>query len=123
MPKLKIAPSFPAMRTKSRSRKKAADELFYPLRVRVLVPLDGFGRSYDDLHRWMDERAGRGLWGYNADCVPRCDLRDTTAFYMADPGLLVPFLEEFDLELAQGDPERPGESSYRLMGPKSGLNR
>ncbi|WP_372575021.1 hypothetical protein [Ruegeria jejuensis] len=42
---------------------------------------------------------------------------------MAEPGLLVPFLETFDLELAQGDPERPGVTSYRLMGPKSGLNR
>ncbi|MDP5219932.1 hypothetical protein Q5Y75_22215 [Ruegeria sp. 2205SS24-7] len=123
MPKLKIAPSFPVMRTKSRSRKKAAGELFYPLRVRELVPVDGFGRRYDDLHRWMDERTGRGLWGHNADCVPRYDLRDTTAFYMADPALVVPFLETFDLELAQGDPERPGESSYRLMGPRSGLNR
>ncbi|WP_372572610.1 hypothetical protein [Ruegeria jejuensis] len=109
------------MRTKSRPRKKAADELFYPLRVRVLVPLDGFGRRYEELYRSMDERAGRGLWGHNADCVPRYDLRDTTAFYMAVPGLVAPFLETFDLELARGDPERPGESSYRLMAPKSGL--
>lgn len=107
------------MRSKSRSRKKAADELFYPLRVRVLVPVEGFGKKYEDIYRWIDERAGRGLWGHNADCVPRFDLRDTTAFYMADPGILVPFLETFDLELAQGDPERPGESSYGLMGPRS----
>ncbi|MEX0350264.1 MAG: hypothetical protein AB3N15_12650 [Paracoccaceae bacterium] len=69
----------------------------------------------------MDEHAGRGLWGHNADCVPRCDLRDTTAFYMADPGLLVPFLDTFDLELAEGDPKRPGESSFKLMGSKSDL--
>ncbi|MFA3915953.1 hypothetical protein AB1E33_03050 [Ruegeria sp. 2012CJ15-1] len=111
------------MRTKSRSRKKAADELFYPLRVRVLVPVDGFGRWCGDIDQWMNERAGRGMWGQNADCTARYDLRDTTAFYMADPRLLVPFLEAFGLELAQGEPERPGESSFRLMGPKSGLNR
>jgi len=36
------------------------DDLAFPVRVKVVVPTEGFGRRLDHLHRWLKENLGFG---------------------------------------------------------------
>ncbi len=102
------------MATRSRSPKKAADEKYFPIKVRVLVPEEGFGYRLHEIHNWLDAHAGRGRWGWNADSVLSRGSRDATSFYMLDEQLIAPFIEAFDLELAQGEADLCGDGSFKL---------
>ncbi len=108
------------MATRSRSPKKAADEKYFPIRVRVQVPEEGFGHTLYEIHNWLDAHAGRGCWGWNADNVLSRDSRDATAFYLLDEQLIAPFIEAFDLELAHGEADLCGSGSFKLMATMSG---
>lgn len=103
------------MATRSRSPKKAADEKYFPIRVRVRVPEEGFGHRLYDIHNWLNAHAGLGCWGWNADNVLSRGSRDATSFYFQDEQLIAPFIEKFSLELAKGESDLCGEGSFRFM--------
>ncbi len=107
------------MATRSRSPKKAADDKYFPIRVRVQVPEEGFGYKLSEMHAWLDVNAGRGRWGWNADNVLSRTARDATSFYLLDEQLIAPFIEAFGLKLAQGEAELCGEGSFKLIAPDS----
>ncbi len=103
------------MVTRSRSPKKAADEKYFPIRVRVQVPEEGFGYKLSEIHCWLNTHAGRGRWGWNADNVLSRGARDAVSFYMLDEQLIAPLIEAFELELAQGEADLCGSGSFKLM--------
>ncbi len=103
------------MATRSRSPKKAADEKYFPIRVRVRVPEEGFGYKLGEIHCWLNTHAGRGRWGWNADNVLSRGARDAVSLYLLDARLIVPLTETFNLEFAQGEADLCGEGSFKLM--------
>ncbi|WP_162947024.1 hypothetical protein [Ruegeria sp. EL01] len=105
------------MTTRSRSRKKTADENYFPIRIRVRVPEEGLGRRLDEMTLWLDENAGRGRWGWNADCVLSTKSRDAASIYLMDPGLVAPMIRAFDLELAVADADLCGRGSFYNFRP------
>ncbi len=107
------------MATRSRSRKKVSDEKLFPIRIRVQVPQEGFGHKIDDIHAWLNEHAGRGRWGWNADNVLSRVSRDAVSFYLLDAGLIAPLIDTFSLDLAQADPDICGEGSFKLLARMS----
>lgn len=105
------------MTTRSRSRKKSSDEKFFPVRVRVQVPSLGFGSDMETIFTWLDENAGRGCWGWNADQVLTREMRDAVSLYLMDAGLISPFLDRFGLALAMADADLCGEGSFKRRMP------
>lgn len=103
------------MATRSRSPKKSADEKYFPIRVRVQVPEEGFGYKLGEIHCWLNTHAGRGHWGWNADNVLSRGARDAVSLYLLDARLIVPLTETFNLEFAQGEADLCGEGSFKLM--------
>ncbi len=103
------------MATRSRFLKKAADEKYFPIRVRVQVPEEGFGYRLHEIHNWLDTHAGRGCWGWNADSVLSRGARDAMSFYLLDEQLIAPFIKAFGLELAQGEFDLCGNGSFKFM--------
>lgn len=103
------------MATRSRSPKKAADEKYFPIRVRVRVPQEGFGYQLGEIHAWLNTHAGRGRWGWNADNVLTRGAQDAVSFYLLDATLITLLIETFDLQLAHGEAEFCGEGSFKLM--------
>lgn len=103
------------MATRSRSPKKAADEKYFPIRVRVQVPEEGFGQKMDRMFTWLNTHAGSGRWGWNADNVLSRGARDAMSFYLLDEQLIAPFIESFGLELAQGEFDLCGNGSFKFM--------
>lgn len=79
----------------------------------MAVPVDGFGKKLTEIFVWLNQNAGRGCHGQNTDSV--LPNRDAIAFYFRDPGLIVPFLERFDLQLEEPAAEHCGEGSFKLM--------
>ncbi len=71
----------------------------YAARLRVRVPASGFGEMLNEMHGWLDARAGRGryrLWGdLHALRFP-----DTIALFVDDPRVAVDLIERFGLEPA-----------------------
>ena len=108
------------MATRSRSPKKASDEKFFPIRVRVQLPEEGFGGRIEEISAWMDQQAGRGCWGWNGDNVLSRGVQDAMSFYLLDAQLIVPLIETFGLELAQGEVDLCGRGSFKLLTPANG---
>lgn len=101
------------MPTRSRSRKKTADEKHFPIRVRILIPGEGLGKTLDKLDAWLDKNVGRRNYGVNADTV--IFGQHAMSIYLKDARAAADLVETFDLELAVGDPKVCGEGSF-LMG-------
>ncbi|MBS9719048.1 hypothetical protein ACFFUT_09595 [Pseudohalocynthiibacter aestuariivivens] len=86
------------MRTRSRSPKKAKDERAFPIRIRVKVPEDGYGRQYIEMQEWLLEHAGRDNFAWNSDSVPGIE---ASAFYFNDLAIAVRFMDRFGLRLVE----------------------
>jgi len=108
------------MATRSRSDQKRGDEMFFPVRLRVCVPEEGFGRQLDMMHKWLNENAGRGGWGQNADQVLSREPVHSVSFYFRDISLAATFVEMFGLDLIIGDPDLCGQGSFRYVRPADG---
>ncbi len=111
------------MATRSRSRKKASDEKFFPIRVRIQVPSEGFGSDIENIFAWLDENAGRGCWGWNADQVLSRDMRDAVSLYLLDVELVSPLLQRFELKLAVADAGLCGEGSFKRRVPVEAITQ
>lgn len=84
-------------RTRSPSPQKRRDELRFPVRIRIEVPKEGFGRQLDEMHLWLTNNAGRDGYAWHADTLPGVD---ASAVYLRDEWLVGSFVERFGLKLA-----------------------
>ena len=62
---------------------RRAAERQFPVRVRVAVPPDGFGRQLAAMHAWLDATCGAGGWA-SAPAGLAGIVNDAVAFYFAD---------------------------------------
>jgi hypothetical protein len=56
-------------------------ERFFPVRVRILVPPDGFGMQLDRFCAWLDAHVGKKSYWIGSEAARG---RDTTPFYFVD---------------------------------------
>lgn len=95
--------------TRRSTPQHVTDEKAFPVRLFILVPLEGFGPllglSPDAIHPWLDREIGRGNYAVHAGgrVAVQSGLRDKTAFYFRHPDHAARFLAAFpQLELADG---------------------
>lgn len=60
-----------------KNRKHNTDQAF-AIRVRYLVPKQGFGKRINEIYEWLDANIGRGNYSHHSDNLPAID---ATAFY------------------------------------------
>lgn len=66
----------------------------FPVRVRVAVPPDGFGRQLSMMHAWLDETCGPGGWA-SAPAGIAGIVNDAVAFYFEDAAFAHAFVDRF----------------------------
>jgi hypothetical protein len=66
----------------------------FPVRVRIAVPQDGFGRQLAVMHAWLDEVCGAAGWISGPAGLVGV-INDAVAFYFDDPGLAQAFVNRF----------------------------
>lgn len=82
------------------------DERYYPLRMLILVPRNGFSgfeaAGHGNIHIWLDREVGRGHYAIHAGGrQPGIEIRDRVALYFRHPEPAARFLAAFPaLELA-----------------------
>ncbi|MGH7095284.1 MAG: hypothetical protein ACREFB_17355 [Stellaceae bacterium] len=80
--------SKPAQRTQRDS------ERHYPVRVRIAVPPDGFGRQLAAMHAWLDATCGSAGWA-SAPAGLTGVVNDAVTFYFDDAALADAFVTRF----------------------------
>lgn len=90
---------FPATMARHTYPKKRADDLAFPVRVKVRVPDKGFGGMLDEMFAWALEYAGPGCFtNHPGDSATG---RHVAALYFRSVAIAVAFFERFPaLELA-----------------------
>jgi len=73
-------------------------ERYFPVRVRVAVPVGGFGRQLDEMHGWLNLHAGRGRFSIQG--APNDLGVEAAYFYFMDVKLAQAFVERFACGLA-----------------------
>ena len=73
-------------------------ERYFPVRVRVAVPADGFGRRLDEMHGWLNLHAGRGCFSIQG--APNDLGVEATYFYFMDIKFAQAFVDRFACGLA-----------------------
>ena len=63
----------------------------FPVRIRVEVPEDGFGRRLTELNAWLDQNCGADGWAMTPSGL-RGIVNDAVAVYFADPALATAFV-------------------------------
>jgi len=81
------------MPTTARRTQREAERQF-PLRVRIAVPPDGFGRRLAIIHGWLDETCGADGWA-SAPVGLGGMVNDAVAFYFADAAFAHAFVNRF----------------------------
>jgi hypothetical protein len=76
-----------------RRAQREADRRF-PVRVRVAVPPDGFGRQLAVMHAWLDETCGADCWS-SAPSGLTGVVNDAVAFYFDDAAFAHAFVNRF----------------------------
>jgi hypothetical protein len=80
------------MRTSAQAQRAA--ERQFPVRIRVALPPDGFGRQLAIMHAWLDETCGAEGWA-TAPAGLGGIVNDAVAFYFADSGFAHAFVARF----------------------------
>ncbi|MTH57866.1 hypothetical protein GL300_01445 [Paracoccus litorisediminis] len=95
------------------------DERAFPVRIRLQVPLNGFGLQFDTVHLWLDRIIGRGNYAWHSGGVTAG--RDCVVLYFRSTADADGFCSAFpELGLADGTCY-PGYSSPALpFGRKAG---
>jgi hypothetical protein len=78
----------------TRPRGRNDSERQFPVRVRIAVPPDGFGRQLAVMHAWLDDTCGPGSWG-SAPAGLAGPVNDAVAFYFADAAFAHAFVNRF----------------------------
>ena len=81
---------------------RITDDRFFPVRVRIAVPEDGFGAQLNVMYGWLNMHAGRGNFAIHS--APN-DLNaitgvDAALFYFMDVTVAKAFVERFACGLA-----------------------
>ena len=66
----------------------------YPVRVRIAVPPEGFGRQLEIIHAWLDENCGAEGWAI-APAGMAGVANDAVAFYFEDAAFAHAFVVRF----------------------------
>ncbi len=66
----------------------------FPVRIRIAVPSDGFGRQLAVMHAWLDETCGAAGWA-SAPAGLDGVVNDAVAFYFADAAFAHAFVNRF----------------------------
>jgi hypothetical protein len=67
-------------------------ERYFPVRVRVAVPDEGFGAQFDAMHAWLEAQIGRGAFWIGASSGPS---QDAALFYFLDVDAAKGFIDRF----------------------------
>ena len=76
------------------------DEAAFPIRLKVQVPLEGFGGKINEMYEWLDTHVGAGLYATHGG--GRNVTGDIWHVYFCDADLAHRFIQEQDVELADG---------------------
>ena len=66
----------------------------FPVRIRIAVPPDGFGRQFPVMRAWLDESCGPDGWA-SAPAGLIGVLNDAVAFYFRDAGVAQAIVNRF----------------------------
>ena len=66
----------------------------YPVRLRIAVPPEGFGRQLEIMHAWLDETCGAEGWA-TAPAGTTGVVNDAVALYFADTAFAHAFVARF----------------------------
>src|SRR5271166_1124765 len=75
--------------TRAAMRTQREAERRYPVRLRIAVPPEGFGRQLDIMHAWLDETCGAKGWA-TAPAGTTGVVNDALALYFEMPPLPMP---------------------------------
>ena len=75
-------------------RRRRDAERQFPVRIRIAVPPDGFGRQLAVMHAWLDDTCGAGGW--SSSPAGLIGVRnDAVAFYFEDAAFAQAFVNRF----------------------------
>ena len=81
------------MAATARQGQREAERQF-PVRVRIAVPPDGFGRQLAIMHAWLDDTCGAAGWA-SAPAGLAGVVNDAVAFYFEDAAFAHAFVNRF----------------------------
>jgi hypothetical protein len=85
----------------------------FPVRVRIAVPQDGFGRQLTVMHAWLDEVCGEAGWT-SAPAGLVGIVNDAVAFYFDDASLAQAFVNRFCCGYRPVEINRTVEGAFSL---------
>jgi hypothetical protein len=88
-------------------------ERHFPVRVRIAVPPDGFGRQLGVMHAWLDEVCGATGWA-SAPAGLVGVVNDAVAFYFEDAALAQAFVNRFCCGYRPVEVNRSVEGAFSL---------
>jgi hypothetical protein len=88
-------------------------ERHFPVRVRIAVPQDGFGRQLSVMHAWLDEVCGESGWT-SAPAGLTGVVNDAVAFYFDDTALAQAFVNRFCCGYRAVEINRTVEGAFSL---------
>jgi hypothetical protein len=111
------------MATSARHFQREAEKQF-PVRVRIAVPPDGFGRQLTAMHAWLDEVCGAAGWT-SAPAGLTGIVNDAVAFYFEDAVFAQAFVGRFCCGYRPVEVNRAVEGAFSLRRatPRSGTRR
>jgi hypothetical protein len=87
----------------------ATAERRFPVRIRIGVPVEGFGERYARLTHWLDENCGANGWAITPSGM-RGLLNDAISIYFLDPTLASAFVARW----CAGHKVEPAEGVFAL---------
>jgi len=77
----------------------------FPVRIRVVLPVGGFGKRLGEMYAWLDENCGADGWAMTPSGL-RGVVNDAVAVYFLDPTLASGFVARWcagnKVEIAEG---------------------
>lgn len=89
-------------------------ECQFPVRVRLAVPPDGFGRQLATMHAWLDETCGPRGWA-SAPAGIAGIVNDAVAFYFEDAAFANAFVNRFCCAYRLIEPDRSVPGAFSLQ--------
>jgi hypothetical protein len=87
----------------------------FPVRVRIAVPAEGFGRQLGVMYAWLDEVCGAGEWS-SAPAGLSGVVNDAVAFYFDDAAFAQAFVNRFCCGYRPVEVNRAVAGAFSLRG-------
>src|ERR1700722_12067703 len=100
------------MATSAKHFKREAEQHF-PVRVRIAVPQDGFGRQLPVMHGWLDDVCGEDGWT-SAPAGMTGIVNDAVAFYFDDAAFAQAFVNRFCWGYRPVEVNRTAEGAFSV---------